>query len=138
MWTPPAWAPRSTLFGRAAASAALLPVTALLVMLRLPPARKIPPESAKRPFGADALAWLPLITLFVIVSAASQLRMPAPSASLASSESPDAVPMRLSLTVEFASVSVPQLSIPPPNAPANGHGPSGQGGPKGTVALGAT
>ena len=61
-----------------------------------------------------------------------------PTASLASVDSPDAEPTRLLLTVVFASVSVPQLSIPPPPANANGQGPLGQGGPKGAVSLGAT
>src|SRR5437588_7411737 len=64
--------------------------------------------------------------------------MPAPSTSLASADNPDAVPTRLLLTVQLVSVSVPQLSMPPPDALANGHGPVAHGGPTGAVALGAT
>src|SRR5213078_192033 len=41
-------------------------------------------------------------------------------------------------TVVFASVSVPQLSIPPPAASANGQGPPGHGGPNGSACVGAT
>src|SRR5438128_2548877 len=77
--------------------------------------------------------------LLLIVRSAIQLRIPAPSASLASRESPEALPTRLLLTVVFARDTVPQLSMPPPNAPANGQlPPPGQGGPKGTVSVGAT
>src|ERR1700712_2530232 len=35
-------------------------------------------------------------------------------------------------------VTVPQLSIPPPPASANWHGPVGHGGPTGSAAAGAT
>src|SRR5712691_9536750 len=73
------------------------------------------------------------MVLFVIVSAASLLLMPAPSALLASAESPEVLPMRLSLTVVFARVTVPQLSMPPPTAKANAHVP-----PQDPVLLGAT
>src|SRR5436309_698684 len=73
----------------------------------------------------------------LIVSGPSRLMIAPPSASLASVDSPEAEPTRLLLMVVFASVSVPQLSIPPP-ANANGQGPLGQGGPKGTVSVGAT
>jgi hypothetical protein len=58
----------STLFGIAAFSVALLFVTALADMESEPPITKIPPELAKRPFGAEVLTWLPLMTLFEIVS----------------------------------------------------------------------
>ena len=141
----PACTPRSTLLGNAAASVALLFVTELLLIVSVPPSRKSAPESAKRPLGADALARLPLITLLLIVSTPIALWIPAPSASLATSESPAAVPTRLLLTAEFVSVNVPQLSMPPPTAPANGHGPVGQIGQNGscsglgpTVSVGAT
>src|SRR5579863_9899718 len=133
-WIPPAtaWEPlfAATLFGSAADSAELLPATVLPFIVNVPPPRNIPPPSAKRPFGALALASLPLIVELVIVRAPSWLLMPPPSASLAIVDNPDAEPMRLLLTVEFMSVSVPQLSIPPPNAPAYGQGTlPGHGGP---------
>ena len=62
----------------------------------------------------------------------SQTAMPPPTASLAS---PEAV---LLLTVLSTTVSAPHVSIPPPLAYANWHGPSGQMGPKGTVSVGPT
>ena len=97
------------------------------------------PESAKRPFGALALASLPLIVELLIVSGPRLLTMAPPSASLAMFDNPDAVPTRLLLTVVFVSVSVPQLSIPPPFAAANGHATfPGHGGPIGRVFVGAT
>jgi hypothetical protein len=37
----------------------------------VPPSRNMPPESAKRPSGAVALAWLPLTVEFLTVSPAS-------------------------------------------------------------------
>ena len=55
MWMPPATASRSTLFGSAAFSVALLFVTELPVIVSVPPSAKIAPESANRPFGAVAL-----------------------------------------------------------------------------------
>ena len=58
----------------------------------------------------------------LIVSGPSRLMIAPPSASLASVDSPEAEPTRLLLMVVFASVSVPQLSIPPPPANANGQG----------------
>src|SRR4029079_18333852 len=61
-----------------------------------------------------------------------------PLASLAGVDSPDAEPTRLPVTVVFDRVSVPQLSIPPPAADANGQGPAGQSRSVGTVSLGAT
>src|SRR6266511_3937815 len=76
--------------------------------------------------------------LLLIVSGPSQFWIAPAWASLASADRPDAVPTRLLLIVAPSSVSVPQLSIPPPAASANGHGPLGQGGPKGRVAVGAT
>src|SRR6516165_85151 len=98
----------------------------------------MPPESAKRPFGAVTLAWLPLMVELMTVSPASSLAIPAPSASLATAPSPVAEPMRLSLTVVFASVSVPQLSMPPPAAVAAGQRtPPGQGGPTGRAWVGS-
>src|SRR4029453_17353511 len=136
---PPAGTPTSTLLGNAAATVALLSATEALFIVSVPPTRRMPPASAKRPSGAVTAARLPLISLFVIVSGPSTLRMPAPSASLARAPRPEALPIRLLLTVVSASVSDPQLSMPPPNAPANGQGwPSGHGGPTGAVALGAT
>src|SRR5437773_7707591 len=135
----PACTPTPTLLGKPAASVALLLVTELLLIARVPPARKSAPESANRPLGADALALLPLIALLLIVSAPIVLKIPAPSASLATSESPAAVPTLLLLTVEFVSVSVPQLSTPPPKAPANGQGRVGQIGQNGSCSgLGPT
>src|SRR5919198_2289738 len=92
----------------------------------------MPPPSAKRPLGADAIARL--LTTSESCSSSeprSQVLIPAPTASLAT---PAAT---LSLTVVRSSVSRPQLSIPPPLAQAKGHGPSGHGGPSGRVALGA-
>ncbi len=60
------------------------------------------------------------------------LAIPPPSASLAT---PRAV---LCSTRVCLSVSVPQLSMPPPNAPANRHLPVGHSGPIGTRTSGAT
>src|SRR5260221_2891249 len=97
-----------------------------------------PPESAKRPLGAVAPASLSLMTLLLTFSALSQFMMPPPCASLATVDNPDAEPTRFPLTVVFATVRVPQLSMPPPAARANGQGPSGQGGPNGTASVGAT
>src|SRR5262245_37144811 len=74
----------------------------------------------------------------MIVSGPSRLVIAPPTTSLASGDSPVAEPTRLSLTVVFVNVSVPQLSIPPPPANAYGQGPPGQGGPNGAVSLGAT
>jgi hypothetical protein len=74
----------------------------------------------------------------MIVSGPRRLVIAPPTASLASVDSPDAEPTRLLLIVVFASLSVPQLSIPPPPANAKGQGPLGQGGPNGAVSLGAT
>ena len=137
-WTPPATAVNSTLSGREAARLAWLFVTVLLLIVSVPPSRNMPPESAKRPFGAVALAWLPLTVEFLTVSPASSFAIPPPSASLTTAPSPVAEPMRLSLTVVFASVSVPQLSIPPPAACANGQEtPPGQGGPSGRAWVGS-
>src|SRR5262245_40377398 len=73
-----------------------------------------------------------------IVSGPRELVIAPPTASLASVDSPDAEPTRLPVTVVFNSLSVPQLSIPPPPANANGQGPLGQSGPMGAVSLGAT
>ena len=73
------------------------------------------------------------------VRAPSQLLIPPASASLARLAGPDAAPTWLWLTVESTSVSVPQLSIPPPAASANGHEPPGHvARPDGTVCVGAT
>src|SRR6266849_4676362 len=74
------------------------------------------------------------MVLFVIVTSPRALKMPAPSAKVASPESPEALPMRLSLTVVFARVRLPEVSMPPPKAKA--HVPPGQ--PKDAVLLGAT
>src|SRR5215831_7291920 len=139
MKIPPGCARSSTLAGKAALSTALLFVTELsLIVTTGPPSTQIPPPSAKRPLGAVALATLPEMTLFLTVNASSQLMIPAPAASLASVERPEADPTRLPLIVVWSSVSVPQLSMPPPFAHANGHGPAGQGGPNGKVVVGAT
>src|SRR5919109_3449883 len=92
----------------------------------------MPPPSAKRPLGADAIARLRTTSESCSSSEpGSQVLIPAPTASLAT---PAAT---LSLTVVRSSVSRPQLSIPPPRASANGHGPSGHGGPNGTDPVGA-
>src|SRR5919204_3419972 len=132
MWNPPPTASCSTLLGSDAASSALLSVTELLLMVSLEPDTKMPPASTKRPLGPVALARLPWMTDPPIVSGPSRFMIAPPSTSLASVESPEAEPMRLLLTVVFASVSVPQLSIPPPKAPANGQKPVGQTGQKGS------
>src|SRR5216684_1951603 len=73
--------------------------------------------------------------LFEIVMSPRPLKMPPPSAKRASSESPEALPMWLSLTVVFARVRLPEVSMPPPNAHATGQPPHGGNG---TVSLGAT
>ena len=101
----------------------------------LPPATKMPPPSAKRPFGAEAVERLPATTLFSSVSCpGSSSRMPPPTASLLS-----APPTRLSATLVFFSVSTPQLSMPPPPASANRQGPVGQiERALGTVSAGST
>src|SRR6188472_3526706 len=98
----------------------------------------MPPPSTNRPLGPVALASLPWRTEPLIVSGPSRLMIAPPIASLASADSPDAEPTRLLLIVVFASVNVPQLSMPPPSAIANGQGPLGQGGPNGAVSVGAT
>jgi hypothetical protein len=85
-----------------------------------------------------ALTLLPVIRLLRIVTGPVQLLIPPPSASLATSDRPDATPTRFLLTVVLTSVNVPHESMPPPEARANGHGPSGQGGPTGAVDDGAT
>src|SRR5262245_48009941 len=75
----------------------------------------------------------------LIVSGPRKLVIAPPSASLVGSDRPEAEPTRLSLTLVLASVSVPQLSIPPPPANANGHlSPPGQSASPGTVSVGAT
>src|SRR6266496_2502026 len=65
------------------------------------------------------------MVLFEIVMSPRLLKMPPPSAKRASpeSESPEALPMRLSLTVVFARVRLPEVSMPPPNAHATGQPP---------------
>src|SRR5262245_56653901 len=73
--------------------------------------------------------------LFEIVMSPRPLRMPPPSAKRAGVASPEALPTRLSLTVEFVSVRLPDVSIPPPNAHAAGQPPHGSNA---TVSLGAT
>src|SRR5262245_41795002 len=74
-----------------------------------------------------------------LIASGPKLVIAPPSASLAIVDRPEAEPMRLLLTVVFDSVSVPQLSIPPPPAKANGQGlPPGQSASPGTVSLGAT
>src|SRR5262245_65180670 len=73
-----------------------------------------------------------------IVSGPRELVIAPSTASLASVDSPDGEPTRLLLTVVLDSLSVPQLSIPPPPANANGQGPPGQSGAMGAVSLGAT
>src|SRR4051794_7723226 len=61
------------------------------------------------------------------------LKMPAPSESLASGP-----PTSLRLTTVSVTVSVPQLSMPPPSARAKGQGPPGQVAfPESTVDAGA-
>ena len=138
MWIPPPLASSSTLFGSDAARAALFSVTELLLTFSVPPPAEIAPPSANRPLGPVALAWLPWMSEPLIVSGPRLFEIAPPTASLASVDSPEAEPTRLLLIVVCASVSVPQLSIPPPPANANGQGPLGQGGPKGAVSLGAT
>src|SRR4030095_13373542 len=94
----------------------------------------MPPPSAKRPFGAAAIALFPVTLLLVRVTVPGhQSLMPPPSASLAS---PAAV---LSLTVVLTKLRRPQLSIPPPFAHASGQWtPPGHGGPNGRVSVDAT
>src|SRR5262245_17655143 len=75
----------------------------------------------------------------LIVRGPRKLVIAPPLASLVGSDSPEAEPTRFLLTLVLASVSVPQLSIPPPPANANGHGsPSGHCASPGTVSVGAT
>src|SRR5947209_4003079 len=146
-WTPPAIAsvPSWTSLGMAAARLAWLLVTVLLLMVSVPPSTKTPPLSANRPLGAVAVARLPLMVVLLRVSEESQFWIAPACASLATEGNPAAAPTRLSLMVVLVTVSVPQLSIPPPYAPANGRRPlqakvisGGHGGPKLTVVVGAT
>ena len=74
----------------------------------------MPAPSAKRPFGAMAIALLPVTTLLFRLRAPSWVYIPAPSASLARGP-----PASLSLTIVLSTVRMPQLSIPPPPAWAN-------------------
>src|SRR6188472_1230720 len=91
----------------------------------------MPPPSAKRPFGVDAIARLPTTSESCSSSEPGpQVSIPPPRASLAT---PAAT---LLLTVVRSSVSRPQLSIPAPRAIANGHGPAGHGGPNGSAVVG--
>src|SRR5512133_1718029 len=135
---PPPLASSSTLLGSDASRAATLSVTELLLILSVPSDALIAPPSANRAFAPVALARLPWMNEPSIVRGPRKLVIAPPSASLASVDRPDAEPTKLSLTVVLRSVSVPQLSIPPPPANANGQGPPGQGGPNGAVPLGAT
>src|SRR2546422_11129313 len=81
----------------------------------------MPPPAASRPFGAVAAAELPLTTPVRSVRLLpSSLRIPPPSAWAVTG--PVAA---LPVTRVRIRVSVPQLSIPPPPACANGHGPAG-------------
>src|SRR6266511_1847239 len=147
-WIPPATAavPDATSVGIEASRLAVLFVTALPLIASVPPTIMIPPPSAKRPFGAVAAVRLPPIVVLLTGKPASQLMIAPPSASLATVDSPDAEPTRLLLTVVFASVSVPQLSIPPPAARANGRSPlmhemvmsAGQGIVESIAVVGAT
>ena len=85
------------------------------------------------------------MTVFLIVRGPSQFWMAPPSTSLASVDRPEADPTLLSLSVVFTIVSVPQLSIPPPPACANGRLPltqvmvmsGGQGMPESIALVGA-
>ena len=144
IWIPPAMAIEpllaATLSGSDAVRLALLAVIVLLIIVSVPPTTCKAPESAKRPLGALALASFPLMVELMIVKGPRLLTMPPPSASLASADKPDAEPTRLLLTVVLTSVSVPQLSMPPPSASANGHWPSekpAQGIPESTSAVGS-
>src|SRR6516162_6385369 len=69
--------------------------------------------------------------LLEIVRSPRPVKMPPPSAKRASPDSPEALPTTLLLTVVFARLRLPEVSMPPPNAhatpPANGR-----------VSLGAT
>src|SRR5450755_3416237 len=139
MWIPPATAPRPTESGRDATSEALLLLTELPATDTVPPSAKRPPASALRAFGPEAVASLSSIEESIKVNDPCRLKIPPPSASLARLDRPDAEPTRLLLTVVFARVNDPQLSIPPPAASAKGHGPPGQTAPpEGTVRVGAT
>src|SRR5262245_60308799 len=73
--------------------------------------------------------------LFEIVMSPRPLKMPPPSAKRAGVGSPEALPTRLLLTVVFARVRLPEVSMPPPNAQATGQPPHGGNG---TVSVGAT
>ena len=131
---PPPTAFVSTNAGIASGASTRLPSTALFsIVSTLPKRDRMPPASAKRPFGAETRARFPVIVLFRIVSVAkNRFEMPPPSASLATSE-----PATLFDTVTWSSVSVPPFAIPPPSPCANGHGPPGHGGPIGAVSVGA-
>src|SRR6185436_12827460 len=113
----------STLSGNDAARAARFAVIELSVIFSVPPDAAIAPPSANRAFGPVAVARLPWMTEPLIVSGPRKLVIAPPLASLAGVDSPDAEPTRLPVTVVFDRVSVPQLSIPPPAADANGQGP---------------
>src|SRR3981081_1672457 len=102
----------------------------------------MPPESAKRPFGATALARFPAtVLLFSTRLDPEKPKTPAPSTSLATTE-----PALLSGTVVRFNVILPVVAIPPPRAAANGRSPlmqvmvisGGQGIPESVAVDGAT
>ncbi len=134
---PPAAANVSTSLGNEADTSTLLPFNVLLSIVSVPATIKMPPPSAKRPFGAVTAAWLSLTTLFLSVRLPkARLRIPPPSASLVS---PEAASARLSITTVWSSIIVPSLEMPPPPADANGQSPPpGHGIPESIATLGAT
>src|SRR5215213_11148070 len=111
MKMPPPWAsPQLAAIERRTA----LLLTTLLAMVSLP-SESIPPPPAAHAFGPDEMAWLWFTMLCRSVRLPlCQLRMPPPTALLASRP-----PTRLLVTLVFVRVSVPQLSTPPPAAKAN-------------------
>jgi hypothetical protein len=97
-------------------SSAVLPLTELPATVRLLPLReKIPPASAKRPYGRTARATLPATRLSRTTRVApNSFMMPPPSASLVIGP-----PATLFVTATPFSV-VPALSMPAPLASARG------------------
>ena len=137
---PIANVPSGTSLGIDAPRLALLSVTTLESIATVPNA-KMPPPSAKRPFGATALATLPVTVLLLrLMFDPGNEKIPQPSASLVTLEA-----HTLSLTIVLLSVSAPLVAIPPPRAAANGRSPlmqvmvmsRGQGMPESVAADGA-
>ena len=137
MWIPPVFALMSIPLANELTTLEVLLLTTLFLTTNASPScTKMPAPSAKRPFGADTVAVLPVTVELMSVSSPGPplvaVQIPPPAPLLA--EPPPAV---LLLTVVLISVSLPTSAIPPPKPPPNRQfAPPGHGSPESTVDAG--